>query len=110
MAGGVLDIGDAEFEREVLSAAEPVLVEFTAAWCAPCRALAPTLEALASGYRGRVKVAALDVERHPATAERYGIRAMPTLLFFKGGKVARQLVGAVPRARLEDAVRELLPR
>ncbi|ABC81971.1 thioredoxin [Anaeromyxobacter dehalogenans] len=105
----VMEIGDAEFEREVLAAPEPVLVEFTAAWCAPCKALAPTLEALASGYRGRVKVAALDVERHPATAERYGIRSMPTLLFFMGGKVARQLVGAVPRARLEDAVRELLP-
>ena len=108
MAGNVMELGDAEFQREVLESKQPVLVDFTAAWCAPCRAIAPVIEALATEYEGRMKVAKLDVDKHQETAQQYGIRAMPTLLLFKEGKVVKQIVGAVPRAKLEEAVRPLV--
>lgn len=106
MAGEVITVGDADFRREVLEADVAVLVDFTARWCPPCRALAPVVEALASDYQGRLKVAKLDVDYNPVVAEQYGIRAMPTLLLFHRGKVVRQIVGAVPRAKLESAVQE----
>ncbi|AFE10559.1 thioredoxin [Corallococcus interemptor] len=108
MAGDVIELGDAEFQREVLESNEPVLVDFTATWCPPCRVLAPVIDSLAAEYKGRMKMAKLNVDDHPRTPEQYGIRAMPTLLFFKGGKVVKQVVGAVPRAKLEEAVRQVL--
>ncbi|NNB84174.1 thioredoxin [Corallococcus exiguus] len=108
MAGDVIELGDAEFQREVLESEEPVLVDFTATWCPPCRVLAPVIDSLAAEYKGRMKMAKLNVDDHPRTPEQYGIRAMPTLLFFKGGKVVKQVVGAVPRAKLEEAVRQVL--
>ncbi|NNC18445.1 thioredoxin [Corallococcus sp. AB004] len=108
MAGNVIELGDAEFQREVLESEEPVLVDFTATWCPPCRVLAPVIDSLAAEYKGRMKMAKLNVDDHPKTPEQYGIRAMPTLLFFKGGKVVKQVVGAVPRAKLEEAVRQVL--
>ncbi|WP_404370381.1 thioredoxin [Corallococcus coralloides] len=108
MAGDVIELGDAEFQREVLESNEPVLVDFTATWCPPCRILAPVIDSLAAEYKGRMKMAKLNVDDHPRTPEQYGIRAMPTLLFFKGGKVVKQVVGAVPRAKLEEAVRQVL--
>ncbi|MHA7633002.1 thioredoxin [Corallococcus sp. M7] len=108
MAGNVIELGDAEFQREVLESAEPVLVDFTATWCPPCRVIAPVIDSLAAEYKGRMKMAKLNVDDHPRTPEQYGIRAMPTLLFFKGGKVVKQVVGAVPRAKLEEAVRQVL--
>ncbi|NBD14507.1 thioredoxin [Corallococcus silvisoli] len=108
MAGDVIELGDAEFKREVLESAEPVLVDFTATWCPPCRVIAPVIASLAAEYKGRMKMAKLNVDDHPATPEQYGIRAIPTLLFFKGGQVVKQIVGAVPRAKLEEAVRQVL--
>ena len=108
MAGNVIELGDAEFKREVLESSEPVLVDFTATWCPPCRVIAPVIESLASEYKGRMKMAKLNVDDHPVTPEQYGIRAMPTLLFFKGGKVVKQIVGAVPKAKLDEAVRQVL--
>ncbi|CAM4389151.1 thioredoxin [Corallococcus exiguus] len=108
MAGDVIELGDAEFQREVLESEEPVLVDFTATWCPPCRVLAPVIDSLAAEYKGRMKMAKLNVDDHPRTPEQYGIRAMPTLLFFKGGKVVKQVVGALPRAKLEEAVRQVL--
>ena len=108
MAGNVIELGDAEFKREVLESSEPVLVDFTATWCPPCRVIAPVIEALASEYKGRMKMAKLNVDDHPLTPGQYGIRAMPTLLFFKDGKVVKQIVGAVPRAKLDEAVRQVL--
>src|SRR5512140_2304085 len=108
MAGDVIELGDAEFKREVLESQQPVLVDFTATWCPPCRILAPVLDALATEYKGRMKIAKLNVDDHQKTAEEYGIRAMPTLLFFKGGRVVKQIVGALPRAKLEDALRPLV--
>ncbi|RKH21523.1 thioredoxin [Corallococcus praedator] len=108
MAGNVIELGDAEFKREVLESSEPVLVDFTATWCPPCRVIAPVIESLASEYKGRMKMAKLNVDDHPVTPEQYGIRAMPTLLFFKDGKVVKQIVGAVAKAKLDEAVRQVL--
>ncbi|NVJ27462.1 MULTISPECIES: thioredoxin [Myxococcus] len=102
MAAEVIELGDAEFDREVLEAKGPVLVDFTATWCPPCRFISPILDALSIEYRGRLKVTKIDVDAHQLTAQRYGIRALPCLLVFKEGKVVRQLVGAMPRARLEQ--------
>lgn len=104
----VIELTDATFADIVERAAEPVLVDFTARWCAPCRALAPELEALATDYAGRVTFARVDVEQQRVTVERFGVRAMPTLLLFKGGRVVRQVIGTAPRSKLEEAVRTAL--
>ena len=109
MAGGdVFQTSDAEFKAQVLDSVEPVLVDFWATWCGPCRALAPTLEALATQYKGKVKVAKLNIDEHQQTPQAYGIRSIPTLLLFKGGKVIEQVVGAVPKARLEETFKKAL--
>lgn len=109
MAGtDVLDIGDSNFKKEVLESDVPVLVDFTAAWCAPCRAIAPAVAELASRYKGQVKVAKLDVDANQDTSQEYGIRSLPTLLMFKGGKVVEQIVGAVPKTRLEGVITKIL--
>ena len=84
------------------------MVDFTAAWCAPCRILAPILEGIASDFAPELSVVALDVDENPATAARFGVRSMPTLLFFRKGKVVGQIVGAVPRSRLEEAVKQVV--
>ncbi len=109
MAGAdVLNIGDADFEREVLKSEHPVLVDFWATWCAPCRAIAPSVEELASQYKGKVKVAKINIDDNQDTPQQYGIRSIPTLLVFKGGKVVEQIVGAVPKARLEAAIQKVV--
>jgi len=104
MAGEVVTVGDAEFKQVVLESGEPVLVDFGATWCAPCRAIAPHLEELATKYKGKVKIAKIDVDDNQDTAQQYGVRSLPTLLFFKGGKVVNQIVGALPKAKLEEAL------
>jgi thioredoxin 1 len=83
-------------------------VDFTASWCAPCRAITPALEALATENKGRMKVARLDIDENQDTAQTYGIRSVPTLLLFKQGRVVGQIVGAQPRQRLESAVEKFL--
>jgi thioredoxin 1 len=102
----LLHVTSADFETEVLRSSEPVLVDFWAAWCPPCRMIAPAVEALADEYAGRAKVAKLDVDESPDVAERYGIQSIPTLLVFKDGSVVDQRIGAVPKsemARMLDA-------
>jgi thioredoxin 1 len=106
MAGDVVEVGDADFKAQVLDAQGPVLVDFTATWCAPCKAIAPTIEQLATQYKGKLKVTKLNVDDHQQTAQMYGIRSMPTLLFFKNGKVIDQIVGAPPKAKLEEAFKK----
>jgi thioredoxin 1 len=96
MAGNVVSVGDADFKREVLESAQPVLVDFTATWCAPCRAIAPVLEELAGKYQGQVKVVKVDVDANQVAAQQFCVRSMPTLLMFRGGKVVEQVIGAVP--------------
>ncbi len=109
MAGAdVLTISDADFGKEVLESDQPVLVDFWATWCAPCRAIAPAVEELATKYKGKVKVAKMDIDNNQDTPQQYGIRSIPTLLVFKGGKVVDQIVGAVPKARLEAALTKAL--
>jgi thioredoxin 1 len=104
MAGDVKNIGDGDFKAEVLDASEPVLVDFWATWCAPCRAIAPVVEELATQYKGKIKFGKMDIDQHQDTPQQYGIRSIPTLLLFKGGKVVQQIVGAVPKTKLEEAL------
>ena len=96
-------VTDASFEQEVLQSDVPVLVDFHAVWCGPCKAMAPALDQVAAELDGKVKVVKLDVDENPRVTSTYGIRAMPTLMLFKGGKVAAQHTGAiVQKKRLED--------
>jgi thioredoxin 1 len=104
----VKEIGDGDFKREVLESAQPVLVDFWATWCAPCRAIAPYVEELATQYKGSLKVAKMNIDDNQDTPQQYGIRSIPTLLVFKGGKVVEQIVGAVPKAKLEAAVTKVI--
>jgi thioredoxin 1 len=96
-------VSDADFEKEVLQSSEPVVVDFTAEWCGPCKAMTPALEAIAAELKGKVKVVKLDVDKNPDTTHKYRIQAMPTLMVFKDGKVAEQRVGAlVQKKQLAD--------
>ena len=98
-------VTDANFEQEVLKSTEPVLVDFFAEWCGPCKAMAPALNELAADLKGKVKIVKLDVDRNPGVSSKYQIRAMPTLMLFKGGKPAAQHVGAmVQKKKLADWV------
>ncbi len=106
----VHEFTDGNFDAEVLKSDKPTLVDFWATWCAPCRAIAPVVEALATQYKGQVKVGKLDVDHNQGVAGTYGVRSIPTLLLFKGGQVVEQLVGAGPqtKAKLEEAFKKAM--
>ena len=104
MGAHTVEITESNFEAEVEQSAVPVLVDFWAAWCGPCRALAPTVEQIAEQYEGTLKVGKLDVDANVALSARFSIRGIPTLLLFKDGQVKEQLVGAVPKTTIETAV------
>ena len=95
-------VSDATFESEVLKATEPVVVDFWAEWCGPCRMIAPALEEIAGTLNGKVKIVKLNVDENPQTAARYGIQSIPTLMIFKSGQMASRQIGAVPRQKLEQ--------
>jgi thioredoxin 1 len=104
----VVILQDATFDQEVLKSDVPVLVDFWAVWCGPCKAIAPAVEELAKQYKGKVKVAKMDVDEHQQVPQQFGIRSIPTLLLFKGGRVVDTIVGAVPKAKLEDSLKKAL--
>ena len=104
----LLDVTDQNFDAEILKSPVPVLVDFWAAWCAPCRAIAPHVEARAAQYTGLVRVGKCDIDSNGQVASQYDIRSIPTLLMFKDGKVVGQVVGAVPKARLEELIKRAL--
>jgi thioredoxin 1 len=102
------EVTDSNFESEVAKSTVPVLVDFWATWCGPCKAIAPHLEAIAAAYAGKLRVGKCDIDRNQAIPVQFDIRSVPTLLLFRGGQVAGQLVGAVPRARIEDLVSKVI--
>ncbi|MBS1271761.1 MAG: Thioredoxin 1 [Candidatus Marinimicrobia bacterium] len=100
MGKNTIELTDDNFDHEVKESDVPVLVDFWADWCAPCKAIAPAVEEIADEYQGKAKVGNLDVDNNQQTAVNYGIRSIPTLLIFKNGEVAEQIVGTVPKAQL----------
>lgn len=105
--GKYVTLTDANFEEEVLNADEPVLVDFWAEWCGPCRVIAPTIEELAEDFEGRAKIGKLDVDDNPETAMKYNVRSIPTLLFFKDGQVEEQLIGGANKKTLANKLEAL---
>jgi thioredoxin 1 len=99
---GVAKVSDSNFEAEVLKSTEPVVVDFWAEWCGPCKMIAPALEELAGSLGGKVKIVKLNVDENPATAQKYGIMSIPTLMLFKNGELASRQVGAAPKQKLEQ--------
>ena len=100
----MLEVNDQNFESEILQSDIPALIDFWAPWCGPCRMIAPVVEELAQQYAGKVKGAKLNVDEAPETPTRYGVRGIPTVILFKGGQDVEKIVGAAPKARLEQMI------
>ena len=104
----VVHFKDSTFQTEVLKSELPVLVDFWAVWCGPCKAIAPLVDELASQYKGKVKIGKIDVDAEQQVAQQFGIRSIPTLLVFKGGRVVDTIIGAVPKAKIEESLKKAL--
>ena len=104
----VLHVTDADFEQEIIKSEIPVMVDFWAEWCGPCKIVGPTVEELAKDYAGKVKIAKMDVDKNRETPTRFGIRNIPTLILFKSGEVVETIVGAHPKSHLEEELNKLL--
>ncbi|MBU4185944.1 MAG: thioredoxin [Proteobacteria bacterium] len=108
MAEGVLEIDDSIFDAEVLKSNKPVLIDFWAPWCGPCRAISPLVEELAGEFGDKIKFVKCNVDDNPITPGKYGIRSIPTLMFFKDGNVVNQVIGIVARSKLEEVINKIL--
>ena len=104
----VVQLSDDAFEADVLQSSTPVLVDFWASWCAPCKAISPVVDELAEEYAGQIKIGKLNVDENPATPGQFGVRGIPTLILFKDGQVVDQVVGAVPKNQLEGLIKKAL--
>ncbi len=108
MAESVLEINDNNFETEVLQSDKPVLVDFWAPWCGPCKAISPVIENLAGSFSDKIKFTKCNVDDNPVTPGKFEIRSIPTLIFFKNGEVIDQIVGMVPKTKLEEAINNII--
>jgi thioredoxin 1 len=108
MAGNIVEIGDSSFDAEVIQADKPVMVDFWAPWCGPCKAIGPVIEDLAKSFGDRIKFAKCNVDENPITPGKFGIKAIPTLIFFKDGAVVDQITGMVAKSRLEETLNRVL--
>jgi thioredoxin 1 len=104
----LLQVTDETFETEIMKADLPAMVDFWAEWCGPCRMVGPVVEELAAQYKGKIKIAKMDVDKNRNTPARFGIRNIPTLIFVKGGEVAQTIIGAQPKSSIEDELKKLL--
>jgi thioredoxin 1 len=107
MAKDIIEIGDSNFESEVLQSVKPVLVDFWAPWCGPCRAIAPIVEELAKDFGDKVKFTKCNVDENPTTPTKYGIKSIPTLIFFKDGEIQDKVIGIVAKSRLEEMISQV---
>ncbi len=108
MAENVMEVNDSSFDAEILQTETPVLVDFWAPWCGPCKAIAPVVQELAETFGDKIKFAKCNVDDNPVTPGKYGIRAIPTLILFKGGNVVDQITGMVAKSKLEEAIQSVL--
>ena len=108
MAENILEIDDDSFEEKILNAEKPVMVDFWAPWCGPCKAIGPTVEALAQTYGDQMMFAKVNVDENPESPSKYGVQAIPTLIFFQNGQIADQITGMVAKEKLEETINKML--
>jgi thioredoxin 1 len=106
--GDIFEVSDKNFDSEIMQADQPAMVDFWAEWCGPCKMVGPIVEELAKEYKDKIKVAKMDVDQNRETPARFGIRNIPTLIFFKNGEVAKTIIGAQPKSSIEEELKKLL--